>query len=84
MLPYGRALALPFLALGLALVVVGWGWLHRRKYAWDGTLTIIGINLRGDLARADAGEWLVRRCGVAAAGLLLVYSARPAIRARFS
>src|SRR4051794_2719485 len=83
LLSLGRAWGFPFVLLAVAAVIIGWGWLHRRKYAWYGALIGIGMNLVGDIGRGVSGEWLAGLVGVVAAGLVLTYIAHPRTRAYF-
>lgn len=79
----GRVLALPFLLLALLLFIAGWGWFHRRRWAWILAVCIVSVNLLGDAANAIRGEWLKGMVGVVIAGLLLAYMAKQELRAYF-
>jgi hypothetical protein len=84
MAPFGRILGLPFLGLSIVSVIVGRGWLHRRRYAWYAALAALAVNLVSDLVRSITGEWQAGLFGVVVAGLLLAYIAHPRTRSQFS
>lgn len=81
--PLGRVMGLPFLALAIVAAIVGRGWLQRRRYAWYGAVIGSSLNLLGDLGQALVGRWWAALVGVIAAGLILVYLARPSTRQHF-
>ena len=83
LLPLGRGIGLAFLALSGAMVVLGWGWLRRRRFAWYGMVGGISLNMLGDVGQAVAGRWREGLFGVAVAVLLLTYLLRPGTRRRF-
>ena len=80
----GRIAAIPFVALSVALACAAAGWFRRRRWGWVLGVTIIGINLAGDLSQVVMGERLKGVVGVAIAGALLGYMTRPGIRKHFA
>jgi hypothetical protein len=89
--PAGHAglMALPkpvrllFPVLALALLCAGVSWLKRRFWGWMLAAVLVAGNLIGDLARLAQGDWLGGSVGVAVAGALLFYIARPGTRSFF-
>lgn len=79
----GRGIGLPFCCLAGTLAVVGRGWLKQEPFAWYGAITILGVNLVGDIVRGLAGQWREGLVGVVAAGLLLTYIVSPRTKQRF-
>ena len=76
----GRIAAIPFVVLSVALACAAVGWFRRRRWGWVLGVTIIGINLAGDLSQVVMGEGLKGVVGVVIAGALLIYMTRPGIR----
>lgn len=83
LLPLGRGGGVAFLGLAAVMVAFGWGWLHRRRWAWYGLVAGIPINMLGDAGQVVVGRWREGLFGVVAAGLVLVYLTRPGTRGRF-
>jgi hypothetical protein len=79
----GRVGGVAFLGLAVAMVTLGWGWFHRRRWAWYGLVAGISLNMLGDAGQIVVGRWREGLFGVVAAGLVLVYLTRPSTRARF-
>jgi len=80
----GRWAAAPFCVLSPALSLAALGWLRRRRWGWILGVTIIAINMLGDLGQIFFGERWKGVVGVAIAGLLLVYLTRSRVRNYFS
>jgi hypothetical protein len=82
--PFGRVMALPFLFLALALLAAGIGWLRCRSWGWGLGVSLIAVNLAGDVFNLVArGEWVKGAVGGAIAGLLLIYMTRSSVRNYF-
>src|SRR5262245_59015306 len=64
----GRWATVPFLVLGVALLVTGIGWFRRRRWAWMLGVALIAINLLGDLGHLFVGEILEGVVGGVLAG----------------
>jgi hypothetical protein len=79
----GRLAALPFIALSPMLVLAAVGWFRRRRWGWVLGITIIAINMAGDLSQIIVGERWKGAVGVVIAGLLLVYMTRAGVREYF-
>jgi hypothetical protein len=79
----GRLAALPFGVLCLALCLAAVGWFRRRPWGWVLGVTILAINMAGDLVNLAFGEHLKGAVGVAIAGLLLTYMTRSGVRGCF-
>jgi len=79
----GRLAALPFVILSPMLGLAAVGWFRRRRWGWVLGVTIIAINMAGDLSQVVFGERLKGAVGVVIAGLLLVYMTRPGVRDYF-
>ena len=72
-----------FVLLSFALTCAALGWFQRRRWGWRLAVTIIGIQVAGDLGIILRGDWLRGTIGVLLAGALLVYMRRPALRNLF-
>jgi len=79
----GRWAAVPFCALSPALALAAIGWFRRRRWGWVLGVTIITINMLGDLGQIFFGEGWKGAVGVAIAGALFVYLTRRGIRNYF-
>jgi hypothetical protein len=82
--PLGRVVGFPFLVLAVLLFLAGVGWFRRRYWGWILGVTIIAINLSGDLVHFAFRDRLRGGVGVVIAGALLLYMTRPAMRRHFS
>jgi hypothetical protein len=79
----GRAGAIPFGIVSIALALAAAGWFRRRYWGWVLGVTIIAINAAGDLVNLVIGERTKGAVGVVIAGLLLIYMTRSRVRAYF-
>lgn len=80
LLLFGRIIALPFAIFAVISLFTGIGWLKRRRWAWIVGVSMIALNLAGDLANMVFGEFWKGAGGVTIAGLLLVYMTRSKVR----
>lgn len=76
----GEIAAIPFVVVSIALACAAVGWFRRRRWGWVLGVTIIGINIAGDVSQVVMGERLKGAVGVVIAGALLIYMTRPGIR----
>ena len=77
----GRIMGVPFLVLATALFLAGVGWFRRHTWGWRLGVTLIAINMAGDLFNlVFRRELLKGTVGVVVAGLLLVYMSRARVR----
>jgi hypothetical protein len=74
--PLGRVVAVPFAVLAATLFAAGVGWFRRRHWGWILGVSLIAMNMIGDLVNIFRGELLKGMVGVGVAGLLLVYMTR--------
>ncbi|MGE5053743.1 MAG: hypothetical protein ACM3WP_06220 [Acidobacteriota bacterium] len=72
-----------FVLLSFVLICAAIGWFQRRRWGWQLAVTIICIQLAGDLVNFLRGDWLRGIIGVLLAGALLAYMRQPALRNRF-
>ena len=80
----GRMAAVPFGILAPMLCLAAVGWFRRRYWGWVLGVTIIAINMAGDVGQNGViGERLKGAVGVAIAGLLLTYMTRVGVRGYF-
>jgi hypothetical protein len=79
----GRLAALPFGILSPMLCLAAVGWFRRRHWGWVLGVTIIAINMAGDVGQIAFGERWKGAVGVAIAGLLLAYMTRAEVRSYF-
>ncbi|MBI3678338.1 MAG: hypothetical protein HY243_17140 [Proteobacteria bacterium] len=89
--PDRRALLMPhrewlgpfFLALSLAMAAASLGCFSHRKWGWWLAVSIFAANGLGDAAQLLMGHVLEGLVGIAAAGAILFYLARPKVRGAF-
>jgi len=79
----GHWAAAPFCVLSPALCLAAIGWFRRRRWGWTLGVTILAINMAGDLGQIFFGERWKGVVGVAIAAALLFYLTRPALRNYF-
>jgi hypothetical protein len=82
--PHGKAVGIPFLLLGIGLVVAGTGWFKRRLWGWRVAVGIIAVQVLGDLVNAFLGDLVRGGIGFMIAGALLIYLLRPEVRGAFA
>lgn len=80
----GRWAAAPFCVLSPTLVLAATGWFRRRRWGWALGVTILAINMAGDVGQIVFGERWKGAIGVAIAGLLLVYLTSGGVRNYFA
>jgi hypothetical protein len=83
MAPFGKAVGIPFLLLGIALAAAGVGWSKRRRWGWWLTVAIVATQVLGDLVNVLLGRVVEGGIGAAIAGALLFYLMRAKVRAAF-
>jgi hypothetical protein len=81
--PHGKAAGIPFVFLGVTLVVAGMGWFKRRLWGWRLAVSIIAVQVLGDLVNAFMGDLVRGGVGFVIAGALLVYLLRPQVKCAF-
>ncbi len=79
----GPIMAAPFAFLSVVLFLAGVGWFKRRRWGWVLGVSVIAVNLTGDLIQLALGDWLKSMVGVVIAGLLLIYLTRAGVRTYF-
>jgi len=80
---FGKAVGIPFLLLAVTLAVAGMGWFRRRVWGWRLAVTIIAIQVLGDLVNVFLGHVVEGGIGVAIAGALLLYLLRAEVKTVF-
>ena len=83
LIPLGKSAALLFAVLFVLLASAAVGWFRRRRWGWILGVTLIAINLAGDVVNLARGEGLKGAAGVVIAGLLLTYMTRAGVRNYF-
>jgi hypothetical protein len=81
--PFGKTVGVLFLLLAVALALAAAGWFRRRIWGWRLAVTIIAMQLLGDLGNALSGHPAEGAIGVLIAGLLLFYLSRKSVRLAF-
>ena len=79
----GRIMAAPFAVLAAVLLLAGIGWFRRGYWGWVLGVSVITVNLAGDLVRMILGDFWKSAVGVLIAGLLLLYMTRAEVGAYF-
>ncbi len=80
---YGKMCGIPFLLLGLAMVIAGVAWLKRRVWGWRMAVFIIATQVLGDLVNALMGDIFKGLAGFIIAGAFLVYLLSGRVRTAF-
>jgi len=80
LLPYGIAPGFLFLLLGAILGVASIGWFRRYLWGWRMAVTIVAIQILGDVVNCVRGDWLAGATGALIAGAALLYLLRPDIK----
>ena len=83
LVPYGKAIGIPFILLGTIMTAASLGWFWRRSWGWRLTVAVITMQVLGDLANAFLGDIVKGGVGFAIAGALLVYLLNARVRAAF-
>ncbi len=82
--PYGKAVGIPFLLLGITLAISGAGWLKRRVWGWRMAIVIIVTQVLANFVTALMGGVTKGLVGAIISGALLFYLLRPQVRAAFA
>jgi hypothetical protein len=82
--PLGSKVGILFLLLAVALVTAGIGWFRGRLWGWRLAVSIIGIQVIGDIVNLVRGDLLRGGTGVIIAGALLLYLLRRRVRVAFT
>jgi hypothetical protein len=82
--PLGKPAGFLFLLVAVALILAGTGWLKRRRWGWQLTIAIIGMQVLGDSISILLGRTVQGLIGVAIAAAVLLYITRPYVRATFA
>jgi hypothetical protein len=82
--PFGKAVGIPFLLLGVTLAIAGIGWFNYRPWGWRLAVAIVATQVLGNLVNAFTGDVVEGGIGFMIAGALLVYLLRPAVRNAFT
>ena len=83
LMPYRAWLGPGFLALAVAMASASVGCFLRRRWGWRLATLIFAVNGLGDALQLFMGRFVEGGIGVAAAGAILFYLSRPAVRAAF-
>lgn len=82
--PFGKTVGIPFLLLGVTLVVAATGWFGHRLWGWRLAVAIIATEVLGNIVHAFMGNLVRGGVGVVISGALLLYLLRPEVRAVFA
>ena len=83
LMPYREWLGPGFLALAAAMISASIGCFRQRKWGWWLAVAIFATNGLGDAGQIILGHLLEGGIGVVAAGAILFYLSRPAVRNAF-
>ncbi len=81
--PFGKAVGIPFLLLGVTLCIASTGWFKQRLWGWRLAMAIIATQVLGDVVSLFSGRGLEGGIGVAIAGVLLLYLLSGEVKAAF-
>ena len=82
--PFGRAVGIPFLLLGVTLAIASLGWFKRRRWGWRLAVAVVATQVLGDLVNIYRGDLLRGGIGFLIAGALLFYLLQPQLRSAFA
>jgi hypothetical protein len=80
LVPFGRAVGIPFLLLSATLAVASIGWFKRRRWGWILAVSLIATQVLGNLVNIWMARYLEGATGVVIAGALLLYLVRADVR----
>ena len=80
----GRIAGVPFLFLAFILALAGVGWFRHRWWAWYLAFVMVGTQVLANLISIFVGYFFRGSAGLVIASALLLYLARPTIRAVFT
>ena len=78
--PFGKAVGIPFLLLGITLAVASIGWFKNRLWGWRLAVAIIATQVLGNLVNLWMAHYFEGGIGVAIAGALLLYLFRADVK----
>jgi hypothetical protein len=78
--PFGKAVGIPFLLLGLTLAVASIGWFKSRLWGWRLAVAIIATQVLGNLVNLWMAHYFEGGIGAAIAGALLLYLFRADVK----
>ena len=81
--PYGKAIGIPFLLLGIVLAFSGVGWLKRRAWGWRLAAVIIVTQVLGHFVTALMGDVTKGILGALISVTLFIYLLRPKVKLAF-
>lgn len=81
--PFGKAVGIPFLLLGVTLCAAGIGWFKHRLWGWRLAVAVIATQVLGDAVNMFLGHVVEGGIGVAIAGVLLLYLLNGDVKAAF-
>lgn len=84
LMPYRQIAGPGFLALSLVMAVASVGCFRRREWGRVLAIAIFAVNGAGDVVQLLLGHWLEGGIGVTAAGLLIHWLTRPAVKEVFA
>jgi|SRR5580704_12608398 len=80
LVPFGKAVGIPFLLLAATLALAGIGWFKRRRWGWMLAVALIATQVLGNLVSIWMAHYLEGGTGVVIAGALLLYLVRADVR----
>jgi hypothetical protein len=80
LVPFGKAVGIPFLLLAATLAVAGLGWFKRRRWGWMLAVALIATQVFGNLVNIWMAHYLEGGTGLVIAGALLLYLVRPDVK----
>jgi len=83
LVPLGRSVGAAFLLLAVALGAAAVGWFRRRLWGWKLAVSLIGIQVIGDILNLLRGDFVRGPTGIVVAGALLIYLLRRDVKGTF-
>jgi hypothetical protein len=83
LVPFGKAVDIPFLLLAATLALAGMGWFKRRRWGWALAVAVIATQVLGNLVNIWMAHYLEGGLGVVIAGTLLLYLVRADVKSVF-
>lgn len=80
LVPFGKAVGVPFLLLGFTLAVASIGWFKKHLWGWGLAVVIIATQVLGNLVNLWMAHYFEGGIGIAIAGALLLYLFRADVK----
>ncbi len=80
LVPFAKAVGIPFLLLAVTLAVAGIGWFKRRRWGWMLAVALVATQVLGNLVNIWMAHYPEGGTGLVVAGALLLYLVRADVK----